>query len=208
MVVSDADRSDSHFLVCMFCWRIYRLDVDYRGQVGKVTSTNTTEVSCPETRRVNNRRKNLKKKWTGKIWKDARLKFIKDKGGICEWCDSTEYLTVHHPMRNSYGDETYLNFYLSGCVLLCRKCHAAIHAGKVLCERDHEDGEKHYRWHDAEMCGYCFLKEHPEIKESVKAAKREKARIAREYRKKQSAKAKQWKLDHPRIKTNGNGVKV
>ena len=125
-------------------------------------------TSPPETTRTNTRRKNLKKKWTGKEWKLAREKFIQERGGKCEWCGSTDKLTVHHPMRNGYGDQVYLNFYLSGCVLLCSKCHAAIHAGLVLCERDHADGESHYRWHDAEMCSYCFLKIHPELKEQKK----------------------------------------
>ncbi len=53
--------------------------------------------------------------------------------------------------------------YLSGCVLLCSRCHAALHTGRVICRNEHEDGEIHYRWHDAEMCSYCFLKIHPEL---------------------------------------------
>ena len=50
----------------------------------------------PEITRTNTRRKNLKKKWTGKEWKIARETFIKERGGKCEWCGSTERLTVHH----------------------------------------------------------------------------------------------------------------
>ncbi len=147
----------------------------------------------PEQTRTSTRRKNLKKKWGGKEWKIAREKFIQERGAKCEWCKGTERLTVHHPQRNGYGDQVYLDFYLSGCVLLCSRCHAAIHAGRVLCEREHADGEKHYRWHDAEMCSYCFLQEHPEIKELAEIARAEKRKRQRELRKAQAAKVKAWK---------------
>ena len=150
-------------------------------------------TTCQPTIATTNRRKALKKKWTGKEWKEKRLAFIKAKGGTCEWCGSTERLTVHHPQRNSYGDEVYMDLFLSGCILVCSKCHAAIHAGMVLCERPHEDGKNHYRWHDAEMCGFCFIKEHPEIKEKAEQAKREKWKRQRELRKAQAEKVKLWK---------------
>ena len=122
----------------------------------------------PEITRTTTRRKNLKKKWGGKEWKVKRLAFIDSRGGKCEWCESKERLTVHHPQRNSYGTSAYMDFFLSGCILLCSRCHAALHAGRVICEREHDDKEVHYRWHDAEMCSYCFLKLHPELKEQKK----------------------------------------
>jgi len=152
-----------------------------------------TTTTCPETTRTTTRRKNLKKKWGGKEWKIAREKFIAERGGKCEWCEGTERLTIHHPMRNSYGDLAYMNFYLSGCILLCSRCHAALHAGKVLCEREHADGENHYRSHDAEMCSHCYLQEHPEIKELAEIARAEKRKRQREIRKAQAAKVKAWK---------------
>lgn len=158
-------------------------------------------TTCQPAIATTTRRNNLKKKWTGKAWKEKRLAFIKTRGGACEWCGSSERLTVHHPQRNAYGDEVYMDFYLSGCVLLCSRCHAAIHAGMVLCEYQegvfHVDGNKHYRWHDAEMCGFCFIKVHPEVKIAAEKAKKEKLKRAREARKRQAAKAKQWKKDHP-----------
>jgi len=162
---------------------------------------NDGHVTCPQARRTSSRRKNLKKKWTGKEWKLAREGFIRDSGGRCQWCGKTDHLTVHHPQRNSYGDTVYLDFYLSGCILLCRECHAAVHAGRVLCTREHVDGENHYRWHDAEMCGYCFLRDHPEIKELRKAEKERKKEVAKAMRKKQNEKAKEWKAAHPRKAT-------
>lgn len=132
-------------------------------------------ISNPQERRTRTRRNNLRKKWSGKAWQEKRAGFIKSRGGICEWCGSKDHLTVHHPQRNSYGDTVYMDFYLSGCILLCRKCHAALHAGRTLCEYPHEDGENHYRWHDADKCSYCFLKEHPEIANKKKFEKKLKA---------------------------------
>lgn len=149
---------------------------------------------------VKTRRKNLKKKWTGKAWQEKRLAFIKQRGGKCEWCESIERLTVHHPQRNSYGDQVYMDFYLSGCVLLCARCHAALHAGRVLCEGTHEDGENHYRWHDAEMCSYCFLKEHPEIIEKKRESARIKRKIQKGLRDKQKQSVQEWKDKHPKAK--------
>lgn len=152
--------------------------------------------SQPEIR-TTNRRKTLNKRWSSKAWREKRLTFIKERGGRCEWCGSTQKLTVHHPQRDSYGDEVYMDLYLSGCILLCNRCHAALHAGRVICERDHDDGETHYRWHDAEMCSYCFKKEHPEVIEAAARAKRAKQKRQRELRKKEGQKVKAWKKANP-----------
>jgi hypothetical protein len=157
-------------------------------------------VSNPQARRTSTRRTNLKKKWTGKQWKVAREGFIKSHGSKCEWCGHTDHLTVHHPQRNSYGDDVYLDFGLSECILLCRQCHAAVHAGRSLCERNHEDGENHYRWHDAAMCGVCFLKEHPEIIQKRKESEQKKRDNQKAARKIQSDKVKAWKKAHPKVK--------
>lgn len=133
----------------------------------------------PQEIRARNHKRNLNRVWSGKVWRAKRLAFIDSRGSRCEWCGSTEGLTVHHPMRNSYGSSAYMDFYLSGCILLCQRCHSALHAGRVICDRDHADGEVHYRWHDAEMCSYCFLQLHPELKEQKKKdeerARRKKA---------------------------------
>ena len=148
-----------------------------RARVGGETLSSTT-ISQPEIA-TRSRRKNLKKTWTSKEWKAARLAFIKERGGKCEMCGYDKYLTVHHPFRNVYGKDAYDDFYLSGCILLCRSCHSATHAGMTLCKRDHPDGEKHYRYHDAEMCSYCYKLLHPEIKElqeirKIRAKKKKK----------------------------------
>lgn len=173
--------------------------------------TDDGHVTCPQERRKSTRKNNLKKKWTGKEWKQKREGFIKDRGGKCEWCkhkqgeravsatDGHEYivrLAVHHPMRNVYGSDVYMDFYLSQCIVLCQACHTASDKGLELCEREHEDGLNHYRWHDAEMCGYCFLKEHPEILIKKKKEKERLKEAAKVKRKLESEKVKKWKTEH------------
>jgi len=140
-------------------------------------------------RRITTRRKRLQKTWSTKEWKEKRAAFIGDRG--CSWCGSKEYLTVHHPFRNGYGKELYLDFFLSQCVVLCRRCHSALHAGKVLCVC-----KKHYKPFDAEMCFTCYASKYPEVLEKVEIAKEQKKRKDKEYRHKQYLKQKQWKKDH------------
>ena len=143
---------------------------------------------------VKTRRKKLNKTWQSKEWKEKRLAFINGRG--CSWCGSKEYLTVHHPYRSAYGKDLYIDFYLSGCVVLCRKCHSALHVGKTLCEC-----KKHYRPFDADMCFPCYCIKFPEALEKVKAYKEAQKASQKAYRKKryQESKKKQleWRKDHP-----------
>jgi hypothetical protein len=89
-----------------------------------------------EERRSTNRKAKNRKLWTSARWRKKRKEYINACGGHCSWCGSTEYLVVHHPFLESYEDnEVYLNFYLSGCIVLCRRCHFAVHKGLVLCPR-------------------------------------------------------------------------
>lgn len=158
-----------------------------------------TTTCQPEIAAANHKRKN-KKTWSTKEWKDARESFIKEHGRFCDWCGETKYLTVHHPHRNVYGTSAYLDFNLSGCVLLCRACHSATHAGMVICERDHLDGQRHYRYHDAEMCSYCFKLAHPEMVERAEQVKRARRKKQRELRKAQAARAKEWKEKNGKVR--------
>ena len=129
-------------------------------------------------KRVSNRRKKLQKVWQSKEWKDAVKAFVEDKGK-CAWCGGTEYLTAHHPYQKSYAGDVYLNLYLSGCICLCRKCHAAVHHGLVLCPRC----KKKYMRFESEMCFECFSEIHPEIVEAREHAK-EVAKANRKAREK------------------------
>ena len=151
-----------------------------------------TTTCQPAIAAANHKRKN-KKTWTSKEWKTARESFLKEHGRYCDWCGETTYLTIHHPHRNVYGKDTYLDLNLSGCIVLCRACHSATHAGMVICEGKHDDGERHYRYHDADMCSYCFKKLHPEVVEAAKNRQREQRKKRRELQKKAAAKAKEWK---------------
>lgn len=121
-------------------------------------------ISQPEIQ-TKSRRKKLAKTWSSKEWKDRKAEFI--KGKVCSWCGATEKLLPHHPYINSMKDGTYLDFYLSGCIVLCTRCHFALHKGKKLCPKCKE----HYCNHDTEMCYGCFLEQNPGIKEKIELKK-------------------------------------
>jgi len=164
---------------------------------------NTITPTPPEEIRKTNRRKKLLKVWSDKTWKAARAEFILAKGGKCEWCGSQDRLTVHHPMRDVYGKSVYVDFVLSDCILLCARCHRALHTGRDICPGSHDDGEIHYKWHDADVCTICYLKMHPEIKEAIERAKVLKRKRQRELRKKKQEQLKKQK----EAKKNGvNGI--
>lgn len=143
------------------------------------------------------RRKKLTKTWQSKEWKDKKKAFIGERG--CSWCGSQEYLTVHHPFRNGYGPEIYMDFYLSKCVILCRRCHAALHKGLVLCQC-----KKHYRPFDAEECFTCYSTKYPEVLKKVKQYKEDQKEKQKVYRKKkyqeQKKKQDEWNKVHPKPK--------
>jgi hypothetical protein len=133
----------------------------------------------PEEIRTINRRKKLSKIWASPEWKEKKAEFI--KGKVCSWCGTTEKLLPHHPYIKSLSDGTYLNLYLSGCVVLCTKCHYALHHGRKLCPKC----KKGYCPFDTEMCYDCYKKEHPEIEE-LKHKKKEEIKALRKKLNKQA----------------------
>jgi len=135
-------------------------------------------TSSPENNRISSRKKKMRKTWQTKEWKDAVKEFT--KGKVCQWCGGTSYLTAHHPYRNSYGNQTYLDLYLSGAIVLCRSCHFAIHHSLILCPVC----KKHYMRLGADMCYGCFIIKHPEVAEAIQAAKERKKKFIRELNKK------------------------
>ena len=144
----------------------------------------------PEVIRKNNRRAKLKKIWTSKEWKTKVKEFIGDRP--CQWCGSLEYRTAHHPYRSSYGESVYLDLYLSQCMVLCRRCHTALHKGLNLCPVC----KNRYKPVEAEYCFLCYCAAYPEVKEKHEQAKAEKKRIQKELRQQQAAKVKEWKKNH------------
>jgi len=92
----------------------------------------------------------MSKPWQLSRWEKRRKEFIKGKS--CEWCGSRETLAIHHPQeRNSLTEAKYLSF--EGTIILCKRCHFALHKGMVLCK-----GCKK-KYHDSvryTMCFDCF----------------------------------------------------
>ena len=95
----------------------------------------------------------MRKPWQTPAWRKERSKLIKDK--VCEWCGSKEYLTIHHPQeKNSLTDEEYLS--LEGIIILCRRCHLAVHRGMHLCPKC----KKHYTHNQYDVCFNCLPESH------------------------------------------------
>ena len=136
---------------------------------------------------ISNRRKNLKKTYSSKEWKANVKAFI--AGKKCEWCGTTEKLLAHHPYLTSYSDGTYGDLYLSGCMVLCNRCHFSLHKGLVLCGKCRE----HYHLVGADCCRNCFVLAHPEIVEAKKKKEDEKKALLKSLRDKQKLDAKAWK---------------
>lgn len=84
----------------------------------------------------------------------------------------------HHPYLESYKDGTYANLYLSGCMVVCNRCHYAIHHGMVLCKRC---GTR-YHGVGADMCKSCWLELHPEIVEARLLQKEKTKKILKQMR--------------------------
>lgn len=144
-------------------------------------------MESPQNRRITNRKKLLKKIWQTPAWKKAVKEFI--KGKTCQWCGSTIRLTAHHPYRSSLDDDTYMNLYLSGCIVLCNSCHYAVHHSLVLCPVC----KKHYMRLGADQCYGCFILKHPEVAMAAEMAKERRKRERREYAKK---KRQEYKEKH------------
>jgi len=113
-------------------------------------------VTNPAARATKGRRKNLNRIWNTKDHK-ARVKAFCG-GKVCAWCGASEGLTAHHPYLESYAG-CYTDLELSGCIVLCNRCHFSLHKGLVLCQLC----KKHYHRVGAEMCKECFFKAHPDI---------------------------------------------
>jgi hypothetical protein len=131
------------------------------------------QVTCPQTRAAKNRRKTMSATWKTVAWKKAAKEFVAGKS--CEWCGSKEKLLPHHPYQNA-KDGVYPDLYLSGCVVVCNKCHFMYHRRhKKICPVCH----KNYRHLDTDMCYECWLKANPGIvaaREKALAEQRERNR--------------------------------
>jgi len=90
---------------------------------------------CPEEIRAANRKRELQAIWNSKEWEERKLVFLHGKS--CQWCGSTTDLVPHHPDESLYKSrEKY--FDLSRCIVLCKRCHFALHHGRILCPNCHE----------------------------------------------------------------------
>lgn len=115
-----------------------------------------TATTCPQEIRIKGRRNGLNRIWATKEHKAKVKAFC--AGKTCQWCGTDQNLLAHHPFVESYKG-VYSDLELSGCIVLCTRCHFSLHKGYILCQVC----KKHFHRPGAEMCKRCFLKKHPEI---------------------------------------------
>ena len=140
-------------------------------------------MQSPENVRISNRRKKLRTIWKSKEWKEAVKNYVGDKP--CQWCGGTERRTAHHPYYTS-TDDVYLDLYLSGCLVLCNRCHFAIHKGLTLCP----NCRQRYMRIGSTVCYSCYLLNNPDIAEQTRRRKEEVKQLKKKLRDKFKEKVK------------------
>ena len=157
--------------------------------------TDDGKCTCPQTRQLKGRPKNLNRSWSGANWKQQKAVFL-TKNPLCAMHNqigiSVPATVPHHPYRDSYKG-AYTDLELSACVAYCKSCHFAIHHGLTLCK---VCGEHYHPW-DAEMCRFCFDKKHPEIVEAREILIEQKKMAAKEIKDTRNAKNRALKKKHP-----------
>jgi len=148
-------------------------------------------TSCPAARATKNHRTTMSKMWQTQQWKKDVAAFIAGKS--CEWCGSGKELLAHHPYQN-VKDGAYSDLYLSGCIVLCNKCHFMYHRRhKRICPVCNV-GWRHL---DTDRCYECHLKAHPGLSEEIAARKEKRAVEDRQYKNARNAKNRAAKRKHP-----------
>jgi hypothetical protein len=137
--------------------------------------------------RTENRQAANRKTWNSKMWIRARNAFLNGKS--CVWCGKRFDLIAHHPTLDHYGTPGYIDPYLSKCVVLCRRCHHALHKGMKLCPVC----KKNYCPVDTESCYECLPEE---TKFAIEQKKRDSDRLKKKLQDREKAKAQAWKETH------------
>lgn len=128
----------------------------------------------PNQRRTANRRKKLSAIYKSPEWKAFKEKCINDAGGKCSWCGSTEALAPHHMLEYSYKTEwDYLD--PRNVVVLCKRCHFAVHHGKILCPKC----RKNYMRYENNCCYSCLPQaDRDRIEAAIEARERKKREMS------------------------------
>lgn len=59
-----------------------------------------------------------------RYWRDVSAFVKNERGGVCEICNSTTRVEVHHLSYSHHGDEYH---HLDDLICLCHKCHSKVH---------------------------------------------------------------------------------
>ena len=166
---------------------VYQFTQEFQQLYHARATRHKDHVTCPEAIRTENRQAANRKTWNSKQWIHARNAFLNGKS--CAWCGVRFNLIAHHPTLDHYGTPEYIDPYLSKCMVLCRRCHHALHKGMKLCPVC----KKNYCPVDADSCYDC-LPEH--MKFEIEQKKRDRDRLKKKLQDRQKQKAREWKEAH------------
>ena len=138
----------------------------------------------PEAIRAKNRRKKLKKTWETDDWKTAKEEFV--RGRVCDWCGSEESLVPHHPRIEAYRDlKSYLDFQMAGCLVLCQRCHWAVHHARKICPLC----RRAYLPNQYDCCWDCLP---ADTREQIELAKAKRLHQKREHMNRENERRREW----------------
>ena len=180
----------------------------------------TTDVSCPQRRRVFTRRRELE------LWQKSpefiamRTEHARQPGIKCAKCGREHgqqlfdqqgnpkinkkgepvflSLTINHISRDTYlTKELYCTWNPLKMEPICNSCNLAHERGEKCCPDCLKEGRINYiKWYDDE-CWHCYLKKHPDIATQREQAKYDLMQKKKEYNANQAKKRKAAKQAHP-----------
>lgn len=103
--------------------------------------------SQPEVQ-AENHKKEMKKIWSSKEWKNARKAFIR-ANPTCSICGNPTQ-TPHHDRDTMYKDTATYIASVSYCIPMCNRCHRAYDKGLSLCPKCKE------RYTRNDVCWQCL----------------------------------------------------
>ena len=174
-----------------------------------MTDDNPNHVTCPQRRRISNRRSE-QSLWRGrKRWKNFVAEHCHTKESVCVHCGrhhgeprkngKLTVLTINHLSRALYNDEELYHTWNPELMEVC--C--------TMCNWMYEDGRKpcpvcrlqYIRALEPDnMCQGCYDRKHPEEaierKEKANAKKLASKALLKKLRDAEKEKVKQWKATH------------
>ena len=189
-------------------WRPVRLTCSRKFTVAR--APDKTHVCCPQANSTQTHRKRLHKWWASKEWKEYVR--VNTEGKRCQECGCSKgqikgdrkpaILTVNHLYRELYNSfEEYLKFTEGKTEVTCTTCNWMFEKGMNICPVCLSNTVAKYKHWREPMCRSCFKRAHPEIEAAKQKRDNEMKALKKKLREDEKARVRQWKIDHPTVRT-------